>query len=132
MSLVWLFADNLNGSGSVSHGCNLFFSYSSFLDIIVPKLITPEHDYSKRPLQLFWLDGLALQAIAESDEETMYLLQVQDSEIDASTYPLKPPVESVADFKTTPQIHAGYAVTWYGLSAAGVYMTRMLITRGRG
>jgi surfeit locus 1 family protein len=62
----------------------------------------------------------------------MYLLQVQDSEKDKTVYPLKPPVESVAEFKTTTMIHAGYAVTWYGLSAAGVYMTRMLITRGRG
>jgi surfeit locus 1 family protein len=62
----------------------------------------------------------------------MYLLQVQDTEADATLYPLKPPVASVADFKTTPMIHGGYAVTWYGLSAAGVYMTRMLITRGRG
>ena len=128
---MWLFAGDLKGSVSLSHD-NSFYFCISFHDIIVPKLITPEHDYGKRPLQLFWLDGLALQAIAESDEETMYLLQVQDSENDATTYPLKPPMDSVADFKTTPLIHGGYAVTWYGLSAAGVFMTRMLITRGRG
>jgi cytochrome oxidase assembly protein ShyY1 len=108
----------------------------------------PEHDYSKRPLQLFWLDGLALQAIAESDEETMLMAQVLDEQEnddqDGSrihtgvnklgsdvVYPLQPPLSSIGNFKTTPSIHAGYAATWFGLSAAGVYMTRKLITKGR-
>ena len=102
--------------------------------------MTPEHDYSKRPLQLFWLDGIALQAIAESNESTILLKQVQEEEDDKDkdnngnqvvTYPLRPPVSTVGDFKTTPLIHAGYATTWFGLSAAGVYMTRKLITKGR-
>ena len=103
----------------------------------------PEHDYSKRPLQLFWLDGLALQAISESDEETMLMAQVLDEkenvdiQIDTNkldsdvVYPLQPPLSSIGNFKTTPSIHAGYAATWFGLSAAGVYMTRKLITKGR-
>jgi cytochrome oxidase assembly protein ShyY1 len=108
----------------------------------------PEHDYSKRPLQLFWLDGLALQAIAESDEETMLMAQVleeqENDDQDGSqihtganklgsdvVYPLQPPLSSIGNFKTTPSIHAGYAATWFGLSAAGVYMTRKLITKGR-
>eukprot|EP00526_Cylindrotheca_closterium_P014468 CAMPEP_0113647090 /NCGR_PEP_ID=MMETSP0017_2-20120614/24908_1 /TAXON_ID=2856 /ORGANISM="Cylindrotheca closterium" /LENGTH=276 /DNA_ID=CAMNT_0000559089 /DNA_START=38 /DNA_END=868 /DNA_ORIENTATION=+ /assembly_acc=CAM_ASM_000147 len=104
-----------------------------------PKIITPQHDYSKRPLQLFWFDPLALQAIAESEEEISLLAQVvSEEEADESSaksgalYPLRPPVASVADFKTTPAIHAGYAATWFGLSGAGIYMTRKLITRGRG
>jgi surfeit locus 1 family protein len=107
-----------------------------------PRFMTPQHDYSKRPLQLFWLDGLALQAIAESDEETMLLTQVNDdgnegtadtgsSSSSSSIYPLRPPVEAIATFKTTPSIHAGYAATWFGLSAAGMYMTRKLISKGR-
>jgi surfeit locus 1 family protein len=105
-----------------------------------PKFIVPEHDYSKRPLQLFWLDGLALQAIAESDEQTYLMTQVSE-ENDAKEqnvpnssnvdYPLRPLVASVGDFRTTPAIHMGYAVTWFGLSAAGIYMTRKLISRGR-
>jgi surfeit locus 1 family protein len=117
----------------------------------VPKLITPEHDYSKRPLQLFWLDRIALKAIAEEseEEETIYMTQVTnnqdiddvDDDDDDKTrqsqqqliqYPLVPPVKAMAEFKTTPMIHIGYATTWYGLSAAGIYMTRKLITRGRG
>mmetsp|Transcript_24853 Transcript_24853/g.58997 ORF Transcript_24853/g.58997 Transcript_24853/m.58997 type:complete len:107 (+) Transcript_24853:860-1180(+) len=105
--------------------------------------MTPQHDYSKRPLQIFWLDGIALQALAESNEETMLMTQVKDDNDDgdeerkssssssSSIYPLQPPVEAVATFKTTPSIHAGYAATWFGLSAAGVYMTRKLISKGR-
>lgn len=106
--------------------------------------MTPEHNYSKRPLQLFWLDGIALQAIAESKESTILLTQVQEDDNEKEKqqssmnnkendvrYPLRPPVSTVGDFKTTPLIHAGYATTWFGLSAAGVYMTRKLLTKGR-
>lgn len=115
-----------------------------------PKFITPEHDYSRRPLQLFWVDGLALQAIAESDEPTILMTQVVDDDDNndnddggnkqsvssssstlSSLYPLQPPVSAVGDFKTTPMVHVGYATTWFGLSAAGLYMTRKLITKGR-
>jgi surfeit locus 1 family protein len=62
-----------------------------------------------------------------------FLAQVraEDDESASTEYPLKPPVASVADFKTTPAIHAGYAATWFGLSGSGIYMTRKLITRGR-
>jgi cytochrome oxidase assembly protein ShyY1 len=107
-------------------------------------MIVIEHDYSKRPLQLFWMDGLALQAIAgqAEDEETTLLTEIiepgtnqdeqQQQHQSTKKYPRRPALETLAEFKTTPVIHAGYAVTWYGLSIAGVYMTRKLITRGRG
>lgn len=111
-------------------------------------MIAIEHDYSKRPLQLFWMDALALQAIAESDRETTLLTQVAPAQQESTDedqhqqrrhsassdhqYPRLPALETIAEFKTTPSIHAGYAATWYGLSVAGVYMTRKLITRGRG
>lgn len=112
-----------------------FSSSASALDT-EPKMITIEHDYSKRPLQLFWMDGLALQAIAESEEEMTLLTEIdeddQDPNMTSSTYPRRPLLDSLAEFKTTPAIHAGYAATWYGLSIAGIYMTRKLITRGRG
>ncbi|KAL7572756.1 hypothetical protein ACA910_009020 [Epithemia clementina (nom. ined.)] len=45
------------------------------------------------------------------------------------SFPLCPPASSVGEFKTSPAIHAGYAATWYGLAAAGLYMTRILILR---
>ena len=114
-----------------------------------PRFITPEHDYSKRPLQLFWIDGLALKAIAaelytpedmDGTVETPMVTQViEDGEDAESTegnegpllYPLQPPVSSIGNFKTTPATHIGYAATWFGLSGSGLYMTRKLITKGR-
>jgi len=119
-----------------------------------PRFITPEHDYSKRPLQLFWIDGLALKAIAadlmtpEEREraETSLVTQVVDDDDENNEdenedqrathqplllYPLQPPVASVGAFKTIPSVHMGYAATWFGLSGAGWYMTRKLITKGR-
>jgi surfeit locus 1 family protein len=109
-----------------------------------PRIIAIDHDYSKRPLQLFWMDAVALQAIAESDDETTLLTQVaaaakvdddetqRQSSTGTERYPRLPALENISEFKTTPTIHAGYATTWYGLSVAGVFMTRKLITRGRG
>jgi cytochrome oxidase assembly protein ShyY1 len=47
------------------------------------------------------------------------------------SYPVRPSQEYVGEFKVTPEVHAGYAVTWFGLSGAGVIMTRKLLTRGR-
>ena len=125
-----------------------FSSFASFAPLIdksiEPRFITPEHDYSKRPLQLFWIDGLALKAIAadlykpeelESDTETAMVTQVveedESSSNDSLLYPLQPPVSCIGNFKTTPATHMGYAATWFGLSGAGLYMTRKLITRGR-
>merc|ERR1740130_1529628 len=52
-----------------------------------PRFITPVHDYTKRPLQLFWVDGLALKAIAEitSEEEVALLVQVLDTNENENT-----------------------------------------------
>lgn len=47
-------------------------------------------------------------------------------------FPIKPSIETVGEFKVLPPTHAGYAFTWFSLSGAGMYMTRKLITRGRG
>jgi len=47
------------------------------------------------------------------------------------TFPLLPPMDKVGEFKISPTIHAGYAVTWFALSSAGLVMTRKLLTRGR-
>ena len=119
-------------------------------------MMTPEHDFSKRPPQLFWFDGSLLNAIIRppggedevqkgGSEDVMLLTQIQRDDCSkegssqvqslpqqASNYPLTPTSESVGEFKTTPLVHAGYAATWFGLSGAGIYMTRKLILRGRG
>jgi surfeit locus 1 family protein len=121
----------------VYHFVKYLLTYIPFIDLclyIEPRIITPVHDYSKRPLQLFWFDYLALQAIAESETEMSVLAQIrlEDDESDSTEFPVKSPIAAVAEFKTTPAIHVGYAATWFGLSASGIYMTRKLITRGRG
>ena len=46
-------------------------------------------------------------------------------------WPVQPTADKVGEFKVTPAVHVGYAATWYGLCVAGLYMTRMLLTRGR-
>jgi cytochrome oxidase assembly protein ShyY1 len=46
-------------------------------------------------------------------------------------WPVTPTADKVGDFKVGPTMHAGYAFTWFGLSGAGLYMMRMLVTRGR-
>jgi cytochrome oxidase assembly protein ShyY1 len=53
------------------------------------------------------------------------------SEPKTTTFPVQPNEEYVGEFKVTPEVHMGYAVTWFGLSGAGVLMTRKLLTRGR-
>ena len=111
--------------------------------------MTPQHDFSKRPPQLFWLDESVLRALIqpttreghpEKGNEVVIFTQIEadratgdkDHEQEGARYPLKPTAQSVGEFKTTPMVHAGYAATWFGLSGAGVYMTRKLILRGRG
>jgi cytochrome oxidase assembly protein ShyY1 len=48
-----------------------------------------------------------------------------------TVWPVAPPVERVGEPKLMPAVHAGYAVTWYGMSVAGMYMMRIMMTRGR-
>jgi len=49
----------------------------------------------------------------------------------AVEWPARPTAEKVGEFKISPAVHAGYAFTWFGLSTAGMVMTRKLITKGR-
>lgn len=98
-------------------------------------LLVAQHDFQCQPPRLFWYDQVAMQAAAGLPLEPPALIvtAVQPSQRDkqqrSQQLPLRPPVERVGDFKVTPAIHVGYATTWYGLSLAGVYMTRMLLRR---
>ena len=47
-------------------------------------------------------------------------------------WPACPTIEKMGDFKVTSAVHASYAFTWYSLSIAGVFMTRMLLKKGGG
>lgn len=126
-----------------------------------PRFLVAEHNMKERPPKLFWYDLDTMQewigwknhhhhqsnsgntsnaatappvrlytavAAEEEDEEKGSSATTTST---TTTWPAAPPAQSVGKFKVEPAVHAGYALTWYGLSAAGVYMTRMMLTRGR-
>jgi surfeit locus 1 family protein len=89
-------------------------------------------DTSDRVPKLLWLDR---QAIAELTDcppghHPPLFAQIKDA-TDFNTFPARSTREFVGEFKVTPEVHAGYATTWFGLSGAGVLMTRKLLSRGR-
>ncbi|GAX23350.1 surfeit locus 1 family protein [Fistulifera solaris] len=92
-------------------------------------LLVAQHDFQAQPPRLFWYDQVAMQAAAGLPLQPPSLIVTAIQNKNQSSLPLRPPVEHVGDFKVTPAIHVGYAATWYGLSLAGVYMTRMLLRR---
>jgi surfeit locus 1 family protein len=101
-----------------------------------PKFLVAEHDFKTRPPKLYWFDRPAMQAVAGVGPDTsLPLLTVVREAGGASTtpssWPAEPTADKVGDFKVSPVVHAAYAFTWFSLSAAGMYMTRKLITRGR-
>jgi cytochrome oxidase assembly protein ShyY1 len=103
------------------------------MDPLEPRFMTPDHELHKQPMQMFWVDQAALENVANIPEGKGTLLtELQTTEIDHIHWPVKPGVETVGEVKTTPAVHAGYAITWFGLSGAGIIMTRKLLTKGRG
>jgi cytochrome oxidase assembly protein ShyY1 len=100
--------------------------------------------------KLLWMDREAMEQMTSCNENQHPPLFVQINTEDNNhqltttaatattttttttrSYPVRPSQEYVGEFKVTPEVHAGYAVTWFGLSGAGVIMTRKLLTRGR-
>jgi surfeit locus 1 family protein len=123
----------------------------------VPRWIKPQPDFSSRPLRLLFFDGETFKVLLEQlralddnnnntittqhnvkqlvDDSLILLTQIKDTahQKDAKlSFPLQSPADQVGEYKVSPLIHAGYATTWFALSASGLYMTRMLLTRGRG
>lgn len=106
-----------------------------------PRYLVADHDFQKKPPAMYWYDAEALQAYMkeclknESDADLPYVMALQqpaDPEDDSKLWkPLPPTLESIAQFKVTPSVHAGYAVTWFGLSLAGVVLTRKWMRRPR-
>lgn len=47
-------------------------------------------------------------------------------------YPQRPTLTYIGQHRLNPEMHVGYAITWYGLAVAGMYMTRHMILKGRG
>lgn len=106
--------------------------------VLVPRFMSPPHD-SKEPRQLLWFDRIAIERVTRTAglaplllKETATTSPTMEDENAAPQFPVKPSKETVGEFKVPPSTHAGYAVTWYGLSGAGIFMTRKLMTRGRG
>ena len=106
-----------------------------------PKFLSPAHD-RRTPNQLLWMDREALEdRTATAGRNPLLLTETSvtategstssSSSSSSSSFPVRPSAETVGEFKVTPATHAGYAVTWFGLSGAGVVMTRKLLMRGR-
>lgn len=123
---------------------------------IVPRFLVAGHNFRVRPPILYWYDKTAMLACARmplddddednttNDDKTalqnnnkirslpLYVTQIaQDNNHHNTTWPICSPYDKIGEFKVTKEVHAGYAFTWFSLSAAGFYMTRMLLTKGR-
>jgi surfeit locus 1 family protein len=95
-----------------------------------------DHEITSQPPKLYWYDAPTMKAVARVPLSTPYVTAVRETDADSPSSqqyhpPFLPTADKIGDFKVTPAVHAGYAFTWFGLSAAGMYMTRMLLKRGR-
>ena len=73
-------------------------------------------------------DAALLTAIAVDTDDPGEGGNKNDNDTNNHAHPLRQPtLDSIAEFKVTPAVHAAYAVTWFGLSLAGIIMTRKLM-----
>ena len=122
-----------------------------------PRFLVAQHNFTHQPAILYWYDINTMLEIAhpnyDDDNETdsnsqsphkvilPYATKVANDYGDddnntvtssptttiTSKWPVSPTADKVGEFKVSPSIHVGYAITWYGLSMAGLYMTRILL-----
>eukprot|EP00586_Coscinodiscus_wailesii_P000579 CAMPEP_0172482378 /NCGR_PEP_ID=MMETSP1066-20121228/8743_1 /TAXON_ID=671091 /ORGANISM="Coscinodiscus wailesii, Strain CCMP2513" /LENGTH=296 /DNA_ID=CAMNT_0013245435 /DNA_START=50 /DNA_END=940 /DNA_ORIENTATION=+ len=100
-----------------------------------PRYLTPRHTLDQiDERKLFWMDRVAIEEASETyDRSPPLITETSLSGDDAQQeFPVKPKAETVGEFTVTPATHAGYAVTWFSLSGAGMFMTRKLLMKGRG
>ena len=97
------------------------------------KWIAPPATSAKEPRHFIWMDRPVMekQTNTESHDpllitEIAALSSLQDKNF---TFPVKPKSSTVGEYKVLPPTHAAYAFTWFGLSGAGVLMTRNLLNR---
>ena len=92
--------------------------------------------------KLLWMDREAMEEMtncSSTNDHPPLFVQINTTSADSMntkteskiSFPVQPSEEYVGEFKVTPDVHMGYAITWFGLSGAGVIMTRKLLTRGR-
>ena len=94
--------------------------------------LIPQHELQQTPPRLFWYDLPAMLTAARltsSPAAAPLVTAVRETTTTITTWPVPPTADSVGDFSVHPATHVGYAATWYGLSAAGLYMTRRLLLR---
>jgi cytochrome oxidase assembly protein ShyY1 len=130
------------------------------MSLLEPKFMIAQHNLAARPAVFFWYDvpsllavtkahGIALAASStttprhDSPGDDLVLMTIVSDQTDNSSdaaaadqkasavWPLVPTGTALIDGRIHPAMHIGYAVTWYGLCAAGIVMTRRLATRGR-
>jgi cytochrome oxidase assembly protein ShyY1 len=116
---------------------NHVFLFSFFFVILVdPTIVSPIHN-SKKPRELLWFDRTEIEKKTNTQDKSPLLLidtktKQEQNDNQVTRIPVKPGMDTVGEFKVTPSTHFGYGLTWFGLSGAGIIMTRKLITRGRG
>lgn len=99
-----------------------------------PRFFSPEH--TQGPRKLLWFDRDAIEEFTNTKGISPLIVSETSAKMndDSSTitFPAKPVDTTVGEFKVLPETHAGYAFTWFGLSGAGIIMTRKMMMRGRG
>ena len=95
-----------------------------------------KNDNSPTVDKLLWMDRTAMEEITNtpSDVHPPLFVEINANDKEETVqqqFPVKPTREFVGEFKIPPSVHVGYAITWYGLSGAGMIMTRKLLTKGR-
>lgn len=102
-----------------------------------PRYLTPKHSIDQiDERKLIWMDREALEEASETYGQSPLLVtetssSTEDGEEREVSFPVRPKADTVGDFTVLPSTHAGYAVTWFSLSCAGMVMTRKLLTKGR-
>jgi hypothetical protein len=116
-----------------------------------PRFLVAPPNYAERPIQLLWYDVETMSRLLQIEGKTgdggsaggedaaaaaapaplVVAYQDEDDDDDSKddpskSYPRRPDLRSLQEFKTSPAIHAAYAVTWFGLSLLGTAMTRRL------
>jgi cytochrome oxidase assembly protein ShyY1 len=118
-----------------------------------PRFLVAQPNYAERPIQFYWFDvetmGRLLQIDEEKNRPPPLVVAYNDDDDDddddddnnnnsnssaskpqqapaAACYPRRPHLASLQEFKTSPAIHAAYALTWFSLSVLGTVMTRRL------
>ena len=73
------------------------------------------------------MDREAIEEKTNTTKDSLLITEISNSE--QQQFPVQPNADTVGEFKVLPPTHAAYAFTWFGLSGAGVIMTRKLLNR---